>query len=65
VEQEFLSEELKEAPTDLLGIIDNDNLGTNKKCHGSIIDSDLAISLEDHFKRERNLSKKFVCHILV
>jgi hypothetical protein len=61
-EKKSLSEELKDAPTELLGIIDN--LGLDKKCHGSIIDDDLAIVLVDYFKSKRNLSR-FICHILL
>jgi hypothetical protein len=59
VEKKPLSQELKNAPGELLRIIDE--LGTDKKCHGSVIDGDLAIILKDYFTRERNQSRSVCC----
>jgi hypothetical protein len=59
VKKKSLGQELETAPIKLLGIIHE--LGINKKCHGSIIDDDLAIIPEDYFKSKRSSSRSVCC----
>jgi hypothetical protein len=59
VEKKLLSEELQDAPAELVEIIDK--LGIDKMCHGSIIDGELAIILEDYSTSERSLSRSVCC----
>jgi hypothetical protein len=58
VERKSLSEELQDAPAELLEMIDK--LGTDKMCHGFIIDGELAVILEDYFTNKHSPSRS-VC----